>query len=129
MSRQTRDSDARLVERIRRHLDEDVASFDETTLSRLEQARHRALAAATTGGPWWRGARLARHPPRDWLVPAGAFASLVATALALTLMVEEPDHGIAREADDLEMLTAGEELELYENLEFYQWLGDREQTG
>ncbi len=44
-------------------------------------------------------------------------------------MVAEPDLGSAREADDLELLTAGEELELYENLEFYQWLGNREQTG
>lgn len=31
--------------------------------------------------------------------------------------------------DDLELLTAGEELELYENLEFYRWLQGREQTG
>ncbi len=44
-------------------------------------------------------------------------------------MVVEPGNGLAREADDLELLTAGEELELYENLEFYQWLQDREQTG
>jgi hypothetical protein len=63
------------------------------------------------------------------LVPAGAFASVVATAVALTLMVSEPGNNVAREVDDLELLTAGEELELYENLEFYLWLPDREQTG
>jgi hypothetical protein len=44
-------------------------------------------------------------------------------------MVAEPGSGSAREVDDVELLTAGEELELYENLEFYQWLQDREQTG
>ncbi len=65
----------------------------------------------------------------DWLVPAGAFASVLATAVALTIMVAEPGSGSAREVDDVELLTAGEELELYENLEFYQWLQDREQTG
>jgi hypothetical protein len=62
-------------------------------------------------------------------VPAGAFASIVATAVALTIMVGEPGDGLARDVDDLEILTAGEEIELYENLEFYLWLQDRESTG
>ncbi len=130
MSNTSRDNDAQLIERIRRRLDEDVDRLDNATLSRLEQARRRALAAAAQPQrPWWRMTWLASRPAGDWLVPAGAFASVVATAVALTLMVVEPGNRLAREADDLELLTAGEELELYENLEFYQWLQDREQTG
>ena len=62
-------------------------------------------------------------------MPAGAFASVVATVLALTIMVADSGNGLAKEVEDLEMLTAGEEIELYENLEFYLWLQDRESTG
>ena len=130
MSNTSRDDDAGLVERIRRRLDQDVNGLDSATLSRLEQARRLALAAvAQPRRRWWRMTWVASRPARDWLVPAGAFASVVATVVAVTLMVMEPGNGLAREADDLELLTAGEELELYENLEFYQWLQDREQTG
>jgi hypothetical protein len=126
----SRDLDAQLVAHIRRRLDEDVEGLDDATLSRLERARRLALTAAV--GPrrrGWRPGRLSQRPAGDWLVPAGAFASIVATAVALSLLVAEPGNGGAHAEADLELLTAGEELELYENLEFYQWLRDREQTG
>ncbi len=130
MSNKSRDIDAQLIEGIRHRLDEEVDGLDSATLLRLEQARRLALAAATAPRPHWRRMiRLSNRPAGDWLVPAGAFASVLATAVALTLMVAEPGSGSAREVDDVELLTAGEELELYENLEFYQWLQDREQTG
>jgi len=126
MSNNSRDKDAQLIEGIRNRLDEQVAGLDSATCSRLAQARRLALAAAAQPRPRWR--KMTRTAG-DWLVPAGAFASVLATAVALTLMVAEPGDGSAGEMDDVELLTAGEELELYENLEFYQWLQDREQTG
>ena len=130
MSNNSRDIDAQLIEGIRHRLDEEVDGLDSATLLRLEQARRLALAAAAGPRPRRRRMiRLSNRPAGDWLVPAGAFASVLATAVALTLMVAEPGSGSAREVDDIELLTAGEELELYENLEFYQWLQDREQTG
>jgi len=130
MTKTTQDTDTRIIEHIRRRLDEDVEALDSATLSRLEQSRRLALAAtAQPKRPWWRILWSGDRPTGDWLVPAGAFASVFATALALTLMVAEPENGIAHAVDDLELFTAGEDLELYENLEFYQWLEDREQTG
>ena len=130
MSNNSRDMDAQLIEAVRTRLDEQVDGLDSATLSRLAQARRLAVAAAAAPRPRWRRMmRPASRPVGDWLVPAGAFASVLATAVALTLMVAEPGNGSAREMDDVELLTAGEELELYENLEFYQWLQDREQTG
>ena len=130
MTTTSQDNDARIIEHIRQRLDEDVEALDDATLSRLRQARRLALAAARPpnrpgGGKIWPGSR----PAGDGLVPAGAFASVFATALALTLMVAEPDNGLVRAVDDLELFTVGEDLELYENLEFYQWLEDREQAG
>lgn len=130
MSSTSRDADAELVERIRRRLDQQVGDFDDATLSRLETARRQALAAADRPRrSWWRTRGSGGVFAGDWLLPAGAFASVVATAVALSLMVADPGDGVAREVDDLELLTAGEEIELYENLEFYLWLQDREQTG
>jgi hypothetical protein len=130
MSEKERKDDTQWIERIRRRLDEDVAQLDGATLSRLRQARQRALSAAAQGGrPRWRTRWLSGRPAGDWLVPAGAFASIVATAFALTLMVAEPENDLTREVDDLDLLTVGEELELYENLEFYRWLENHEQTG
>ncbi len=131
MSTPSRQQDDRLIERIRRRLDESVAELDEATLSRLAQARQRALSAepghSRRARRWIRS--LAVRPASDWLVPAGALASVVATVLALALTVSEPENGLARQVEDLDLLSAGEELELYENLEFYQWLDEREQTG
>ena len=130
MSTPSQENDARLIERIRRRLDEDLAELDSATLSRLRQGRQQALAAATQRKRLpWRVRWLERRPASDWLVPAGAFASIVVTAFALTVMVAEPQNGLAHEVEDLDLLTAGEELELYENLEFYEWLEKREQTG
>ena len=130
MSDESRDLDAQLVAHIRRRLDEEVDGLDEASLSRLAQARRLALSAAVEPRrPGWRRIWQSERPVGDWLLPAGAFASIVATAVALSLMVTEPGNGGARAEADLELLTAGEELELYENLEFYQWLQDREQTG
>jgi hypothetical protein len=130
VSNNSREIDAQLIEAIRHRLDEQADGLDSATLLRLAQARRLALAAAVEPRRRWRRMmRPSRRPVGDWLVPAGAFASVLATAVALTLMVAEPGNESARVMDDVELLTAGEELELYENLEFYQWLQDREQTG
>ena len=130
MTETTSQDEERLIARVRRHLDAGAADLDGATLARLREARETAVAAARRGSLGHRRGRLLTgHPPGAWLLPAGAFASVVATAVALGIMVAEPANGIAREVADLEMLTAGEEIALYENLEFYQWLDDRERKG
>jgi len=125
----SRVDEAKLIERIREQLDAGVDKLDGATLSRLAKARRQAVAAASESRRRWWPPWPGEHSTGDWLVPAGAFASVVATAVALTIMVAEPGNGLAKEIDDLEMLTAGEEIELYENLEFYLWLQDRESAG
>jgi hypothetical protein len=126
----SKNDDEQLIERIREHLDAGVDELDGETLSRLAEARRQAVAAAGRPRRRWTILRPGDdHGAADWLVPAGAFASVVATVLALTIMVADSGNGLAKEVEDLEMLTAGEEIELYENLEFYLWLQDRESTG
>ena len=72
MSNTSLSDDANLVEHIRHRLDEGVDGLDDATLSRLEQARRQALAAASQGRrPWWRVPGLASRPIGTWLLPAG----------------------------------------------------------
>lgn len=64
--------------------------------------------------------------PRAFAVPAGAFASVsvLVTTLALFSPVETPEVLPVALSDDGVLIASAEELELYQNLEFYQWLAD-----
>ncbi len=110
-----------LETRSRALFDDSVAALDMPTRSRLAQARHAALAAATAHRParfWW------------WTPAVGLCAALV---LAVTLWSPSAWHhrGGAPEAqpnlEDLEILAAsddggGDNLEmLQDDLEFYDW--------
>jgi hypothetical protein len=110
--------DAPWLDAARRALDEDAASFDAATVSRLNRARQAALDAA-------RAPRRAR-----WLLPS-AFAAAACGALALAIVprlqapAEMPPVASASGAD-FELLATGEELTLYEDLEFYAWLDSQQ---
>lgn len=122
------------IRRVRESLEASETRLEADTLDRLRVARRQAVAHATRSraqavarerSAWWRRG----FTGDGWLMPAGAFASVVATVLAIALLVRGPDAGSLDEVTDLELLTASEELELFENLEFYRWLPDTEQAG
>ena len=100
--------------------DESVERLDAAALSRLNQARQRALAEldrAAPHGPWLR-----------W-VPVTGVAVL---ALIAVMVINQPvpvDEPMT--ATDFEMLIEHEELEVLEDLEFYSWLdlADAETNG
>ena len=99
---------------IRQQLDTRARDLDAATLSRLNQARQAALQAARPG------------KARSWLWPtalAGAFSLALAIAIWPRLMPQAtlPPAGAAS-ADDFSMLAGEEQLELYEELDFYAWL-------
>jgi hypothetical protein len=112
------------VDAARAGLDSDVQAYDAALLSRLNQARQRALDRGL--------AKPARLWPWQW--PALAFASALGLMLALGMPLRSPENAgspaaIAPATDpDFEMLVAGEDLELIENLEFYAWL-DQQSLG
>lgn len=108
---------------VRAALDEQVQALDAASLSRLNQARQRALEQGLA-------------PTQRWRWPALAFASAFGLLLALALGLRMPDPSAAMPvaaepiADlDYEMLVAGEDLELIENLEFYAWLDQQSLDG
>jgi hypothetical protein len=104
-----------IAERARALFRDSLRGIDAETRSRLAAARAAAVDAADARRVWW------QQPSR--LVPIGGVAAAL-LALALIFKVPEPPVApIETEAlNDLEILLEGEDLELFEDLEFYTWL-------
>lgn len=107
--------DRQLAERARALFAAEVEGLDGATRSRLAEARARAVAAARSRRSVWLA------PPR--LAPLGGIAAAVLVA-ALVWYWPEPAVEPVEEAvvTDLDLLLEGEDLELFEELEFYSWL-------
>ena len=96
-------------------LDKSVKNLDAQVRSRLRHARNRALEARPSHTAW---------------VLAGGLAAASVAALAVTLWLVEP--GVVEpipDVQDLELLTAADNLEFYGDLEFYRWLADQDRAG
>lgn len=110
-----------LEERARALLEQGLAGIDAHTRSRLNQARHAALAAASQRRPWrWRS--------RGLMPVTGAICAAVVAAVLLL-------HGSGRQEvasggtsarpslEVLDLLTSDESMSLMENYDhgFYEW--------
>ena len=95
-------------------LDRSADDLDAATLSRLNRARQVALAARP-------------RVPRRWVwsaACAGAAAAVFAVAIGLHQRVERPAPAAPSfQAGDIDVLTNDDDVDLYENLDFYAWLG------
>jgi len=117
--------DEKLLKHSKKILDESAESLDAATLSRLNQARQKALDN-----------KMESHGTSfsfmtSW-IPASAAASLgiaVTTAWLLTSLPDDTEQfQIAKAYEDMEMLTSETDLELLEQLEFVSWLVEEEQN-
>lgn len=93
--------------------DDSVASLDAATLSKLNQGRQAALAAAA-------------NSPRVWLrwVPAAGMATAALVAVLVVRgpgMVEVP-YTANPMSGDFEILMGDDALEMIEELDFYSWI-------
>jgi hypothetical protein len=109
--------DRRFAERARERLERSAQELDADTGARLRAARLRALDAAPQRSRWLYG------------VPIGALATASAALLAVYLSRETPALGPGATLEDFELLSDAEPLELYEQLEFLEWLDAHEQKG
>lgn len=107
------------IERARLSLDARADSLEPHLAGQLRAARRHALAA-----------RRDRHGA--W-VPAVAVASLAAVIVGVMWFGIQADkagpvlsQALESRAMDFELLTSSEDLELYERLEFYYWLEQRD---
>jgi negative regulator of sigma E activity len=104
-------TDDELTRRITGALDEGTVRLDGSTRSRLAQARQRALAAPHA---------------RRWVLPATGGAVLASVVAAALWLSQPVSTSLPVEPQDLEMLTAGDRLELYQELDFLRWLEEME---
>lgn len=116
------DRDEKLIETVREHLDAGAADLDGRVCARLRAMRADALEEAARRRGWF--FRLPR-----W-VTAGGLATAVAAVVAVSLWVAD----VRRERtvatiDDMELITAQEQMQLYEDLDFYRWLAEQDTNG
>ena len=106
---------AAFLQRVKQDMDRSCAALDGATQSRLNSMRHAALA---------QGQRKCLRMPQ--LLPFGGLVT--ACVLAVAVLVQTPPlpgSGMlpaTAPLEDLDLLTATEELDFYEEYEFYQWL-------
>lgn len=105
------------TDRARELLDQSVEKIDPHTVHRLQRARAAALRSESP-------TRAARP---GWLVPAAGLAVAASLVLAvMTMLPTSTDRNAPAVAsvDDIEILFAKDDLNLYEDLEFYAWLDE-----
>ncbi len=111
-----------------RALDESAERIPEDVRQRLDTIRAQAMARARADrrSSEAAGMRFSWRMPRTFAVPAGAFASVcvLVTTLALFSTSEVPEVLPVALSEDGLLIASADELELYQNLEFYQWLAD-----
>jgi hypothetical protein len=108
--------DKDFLKQIGNSLDRGLQELDGDTLNRLRQAR---LAATEKSG--------GRHLQRGWLIAGGALASVViAVVLSLQIGTKAVNESML---EDLALLSADADLELYRDLDFYDWLVEKEKSG
>ena len=101
-----------LLDKVKTTLDRAAMEIDGATQTRLRAIRREALAvkAAPYGSAWW--------------VTAGGLASVATvTVLTASLWLASPQEGVSMPPlEDIALLSGKEELEFYEELDFYLWL-------
>lgn len=100
-------------EQVRERLDDSAAALDEVTATRLRAARAQAVSGMRERPGAWSG----------WWLPVGGLATAAVAALVFVLVQQAPEPvpppaGLA----DVELLSSSVDLELLDELEFYEWL-------
>ena len=111
------DKEQKFLNNVRNTLHKSLDAIDAETTSRIKQARYQALEQG--------------HNKSSWLMP---FSAIAVTASVVTLSVTlwfTPFNEMNEELvlEDISLLTASEELDFYQELEFYNWLDDEQING
>ena len=104
----------KLENNTRQVLDESVDHLDAETLSRIRQVRARTVEKAEQKTVHWFG------------VVSGAVATACVMVLAVTIFLNNEPAVQPLPAEDIDLVSSLDELELVEDLEFYQWLAEYE---
>ena len=106
----------KLVNFAKKTLDRSIQNLDSHTLSRLQSARQTARSHST-------GAH-------SWVQPAWAMAAACLVIFTIALWnTDSPKVTATLPFEDVDILVNADGWEFYEDLEFYSWLAEDEQTG
>lgn len=106
--------DKKFMNGARHVLDQSAAQIDEKTVQHLRQIRREAVALPVRAN--WR-----------WVYAFTGVATTVFIAVLFSTSVQQQQDAVAS-LDDVELLSASEEFEFFEDLEFYQWLESEGET-
>ena len=113
-----KENESRFLNQIRAALDREAENPDPTTAARLRRIRYSALEQIDSPGiRLW----------RQFRVPAVVVATALIIALSATTIFRSPtnlpdQHVLA----DMEILASDEQLNLFDDLDFYSWLAETE---
>ncbi len=112
------EKEKKIVEKIRSFLDESAESLSPEIRLRLQEARFQALKAAE------KKPRFLSFP--RWITVGGLATATTAT-LAIFFWFNVPSVEIpAKQVEDFEILTSKEQIDFYNDLEFFRWLAAKE---
>jgi len=115
------ESEQDFINKVRKDLDDGLEQLDPSIVKRLQKSRLQALER-TERKPRW----LFSIPK---LIPVGGFAALILVAVTLSLWVSiRPKPFPAKAAEEIEILAIPANLEMYKDLEFFQWLAQTHET-
>lgn len=113
------EKDEAFLETAKDLLSERAEEIDAKTRSRLRENRYAALQSLQP-----------RKRPLSWMWPATGIAVACTAVLAFFLFLKEPgSQEIVSNMEDIELLASSEPIEFYDDLEFYEWLAEREGAG
>lgn len=114
-------TDEKLLTAAKATLDENAAVDDEVR-QRLQQARQAAVRVATEALN-----QPSKSTPPRWLIPAGGLAAIgLVIGISILQIQSTRETSPMASIEDMPLLSAPEDLELYEELDFYQWLAEEE---
>jgi hypothetical protein len=108
------EQDEKFAVQAKKLFDDSVERLDAATLSRLNKARHQALAELQQTKPVQQWAR--------WMPATGVAAAALVTVIVLQGPGVEGPEPPATTVTDFEILLGEDSLEMFEELEFYSWI-------
>ena len=114
------DLENQFLEITRGLLRDDAQNLEPECRARLEQIRTKAL-------------RSVKETPKRFFTPmrwimVGGFATATMAAALFFWLSASPGSLPVRHIEDLEILTSREQIDFYQNLEFYRWLATKEKA-
>ena len=110
--------DETFIRSIVRELDDETDRLPPAVVRRLREGRLRAIDG-------WQGV-WGRLPIVPRWITAGGFATVTVLVVALSIWLGGNNNSKqVKNLDELEIASAQEQLEFYEELDFYRWLADQ----